>query len=54
MTGMTATPDARPDAAIAPEATTPALVPLPGAAPRAPGTPRGKLFIKTRIGRAHV
>lgn len=47
MTGMTATPDAHPDAAIAPEATTPALVPLPGAAPRVPGTPRGKLFIKT-------
>ncbi|KAF1689504.1 tRNA (N6-isopentenyl adenosine(37)-C2)-methylthiotransferase MiaB [Pseudoxanthomonas taiwanensis] len=44
---MTATPDARPDAAIAPEATTPALVPLPGAGPRVPGTPRGKLFIKT-------
>jgi len=48
MTGMTATPDARPDAAIAPDpAVSPALVPLPGAAPRVAGTPRGKLFIKT-------
>jgi tRNA-2-methylthio-N6-dimethylallyladenosine synthase len=52
MTGMNATPDARPDAAIAPvsnsPAATPALVPLPGAAPRAiPGGARGKLFIKT-------
>jgi len=49
MTGMTATPERTPDAAIAP-ATTPApsLVPLPGAAPRAiPGGARGKLYIKT-------
>ncbi len=49
MTGMTATPERAPDAAIAP-ATTPApsLVPLPGAAPRAiPGGARGKLYIKT-------
>ncbi|GAB3507970.1 tRNA (N6-isopentenyl adenosine(37)-C2)-methylthiotransferase MiaB [Pseudoxanthomonas daejeonensis] len=47
MTGMKASPDARPDAAIAP--TAPAtLLPLPGAAPRAiPGGARGKLFIKT-------
>ncbi|HET6397749.1 MAG TPA: tRNA (N6-isopentenyl adenosine(37)-C2)-methylthiotransferase MiaB [Pseudoxanthomonas sp.] len=45
---MTATPDVRPDAAIAPDpAVSPALVPLPGAAPRVAGTPRGKLFIKT-------
>ncbi|KAF1694817.1 tRNA (N6-isopentenyl adenosine(37)-C2)-methylthiotransferase MiaB [Pseudoxanthomonas daejeonensis] len=44
---MKASPDARPDAAIAP--TAPAtLLPLPGAAPRAiPGGARGKLFIKT-------
>ncbi len=47
MTGMNATPDTRPDAAIAP-ATTPAPVPLPGAAPRPiPGGARGKLYIKT-------
>ena len=45
MTGMTATPDTAPDAAIAPA---PALVPLPGASPRAiPGGARGKLYIKT-------
>src|SRR5690606_3103428 len=49
MTGMTATPERAPDAAIAP-ATTPApsLVPLPGAAPRAtPGGARGQLHINT-------
>ncbi len=49
MTGMNATPDTAPDAAIAP-ATSPAavLVPLPGAVPRAiPGGARGKLYIKT-------
>jgi len=49
MTGMNATPDARPDAAIAPVTSpSPALVPLPGASPRAiPGGARGKLYIKT-------
>ena len=47
MTGMNATPDARPDAAIAPAAA-PTLVPLPASAPRAiPGGARGKLYIKT-------
>ncbi|KAF1691408.1 tRNA (N6-isopentenyl adenosine(37)-C2)-methylthiotransferase MiaB [Pseudoxanthomonas koreensis] len=46
---MNATPDARPDAAIAPvDSPAPVLVPLPGAAPRAiPGGARGKLYIKT-------
>ena len=45
MTGMNATPDAAPDAAIAPA---PTLVPLPGTAPRPiPGGARGKLYIKT-------
>ncbi|WP_374014115.1 tRNA (N6-isopentenyl adenosine(37)-C2)-methylthiotransferase MiaB [Pseudoxanthomonas koreensis] len=44
---MTAPSDTAPDAAIAP-ATTPVLLPLPGAAPRPiPGGARGKLFIKT-------
>ncbi len=48
MTGMTATPDAAPDAAIAPASPAPTLVPLPSAAPRPiPGGARGKLFIKT-------
>lgn len=49
MTGMNATPDLRPDAAIAPAAApAPALVPLPASAPRAiPGGARGKLYIKT-------
>ena len=49
MTGMNATPDARPDAAIAPvDSPAPALVPLPGPAPRPiPGGARGKLYIKT-------
>jgi len=49
MTGMTATPDTAPDAAIAPtDSPAPALVPLPGAAPRViPGGARGKLYIKT-------
>ncbi|WP_028918149.1 tRNA (N6-isopentenyl adenosine(37)-C2)-methylthiotransferase MiaB [Pseudoxanthomonas sp. J35] len=45
---MTATPDAAPDAAIAPASPAPTLVPLPSAAPRPiPGGARGKLFIKT-------
>ncbi|MES5815637.1 tRNA (N6-isopentenyl adenosine(37)-C2)-methylthiotransferase MiaB [Pseudoxanthomonas sp. Soil82] len=46
---MNATPDLRPDAAIAPAAApAPALVPLPASAPRAiPGGARGKLYIKT-------
>lgn len=49
MTGMNATPDLHPDAAIAPAAApAPALVPLPASAPRAiPGGARGKLYIKT-------
>ena len=49
MTGMNATPDLRPDAAIAPAAApAPALVPLPASAPRAiPGGAQGKLYIKT-------
>jgi len=49
MTGMNASPDLVPDAAIAPATTPgPSLVPLPGAAPRAiPGGARGKLYIKT-------
>ena len=48
MTGMNATPDTVPDAAIASPAPSPALVPLPGAGPRPiPGGARGKLFIKT-------
>jgi len=49
MTGMNATPDTAPDAAIAPvDSPAPALVPLPGAAPRAiRGGARGKLYIKT-------
>jgi len=51
MTGMNATPDTRPDAAIAPDprpADAPALLPLPSAGPRAiPGGARGKLYIKT-------
>ncbi|MCR6685360.1 tRNA (N6-isopentenyl adenosine(37)-C2)-methylthiotransferase MiaB [Pseudoxanthomonas sp.] len=46
---MNATPDARPDAAIAPvDSPAPALVPLPGPVPRPiPGGARGKLYIKT-------
>ncbi|KAF1703621.1 tRNA (N6-isopentenyl adenosine(37)-C2)-methylthiotransferase MiaB [Pseudoxanthomonas kaohsiungensis] len=46
---MNATPDLRPDAAIAPAAApASALVPLPASAPRAiPGGARGKLYIKT-------
>jgi tRNA-2-methylthio-N6-dimethylallyladenosine synthase len=52
MTGMNATPDLGPDAAIAPVTpaapASPALLPLPGAAPRPiPGGVRGKLYIKT-------
>ena len=48
MTGMNATPDTVPDAAIASPAPSPTLVPLPGANPRPiPGGARGKLFIKT-------
>ncbi|KAF1703667.1 tRNA (N6-isopentenyl adenosine(37)-C2)-methylthiotransferase MiaB [Pseudoxanthomonas suwonensis] len=49
MTGMNATPDPAPEAAIAPASTpAPSLVPLPGAMPRAiPGGARGKLYIKT-------
>ncbi len=48
MTGMTATPDTAPDAAIAPAATsTPSLVPLPGVPRAIPGGARGKLYIKT-------
>ena len=48
MTGMNATPDTAPDAAITPPASSPTLVPLPGASPRPiPGGARGKLFIKT-------
>src|SRR5690606_5251767 len=49
MTGMHATPDPAPEAAIAPAPTpAPSLVPLPGAMPRAiPGGARGKLYIKT-------
>jgi tRNA-2-methylthio-N6-dimethylallyladenosine synthase len=48
MTGMNATPDARPDAAIAPAPSASTLVPLPGTAPRPiPGGARGKLYIKT-------
>jgi len=48
MTGMTASPDTAPDAAIAPVSPAPALVPLPSAGPRPiPGGARGKLFIKT-------
>src|SRR5690606_8363239 len=48
MTGMTATPDTAPDAAIAPAATSPpSLVPLPGVPRAIPGGARGKLYIKT-------
>ena len=48
MTGMNATPDTAPDAAITPPASSPTLVPLPGASPRPiPGGARGTLFIKT-------
>ena len=48
MTGMNATPDTVPDAAIASPAPSPTLVPLPGANLRPiPGGARGKLFIKT-------
>ncbi len=49
MTGMNATPDTAPDAAIAPAPLSPpSLVPLPGLPGRAiPGGARGKLFIKT-------
>jgi tRNA-2-methylthio-N6-dimethylallyladenosine synthase len=48
MTGMNATSDTRPDAAIAPASSASTLVPLPGAAPRpVPGGARGKLYIKT-------
>ncbi|WP_225539964.1 tRNA (N6-isopentenyl adenosine(37)-C2)-methylthiotransferase MiaB [Xanthomonas sp. XNM01] len=45
MTGMTATPETAPDAAIASQTT---LLPLPGQARRLPeGSVRGKLYIKT-------
>ena len=49
MTGMNAPPDPRPDDAIAPAApAAPALLPLPGTAPRPiPGGARGKVYIKT-------